>query len=144
MSETAGGAGKTGGGIPPYPNGRGGAVAALSAPLRACRAAGGRTGCHDRVPVQGSDAWCDGVPGRAVIGSGGAGGSTGKRHPVDPTHPLPPDRSMPHQKYLTWYSTHTITPFTQLILKPTPPPILNSKIDEGGHRKRHPPFLRGA
>jgi hypothetical protein len=64
LSETAGGAGKKGGGILPYPNGRDGAVAALSAPLRACRAAGGRTGCHDRVPVQGSDAWCDGVPGR--------------------------------------------------------------------------------
>jgi hypothetical protein len=33
LSETAGGAGKTGGGILPYPNGGDGAVAALSAPL---------------------------------------------------------------------------------------------------------------
>jgi hypothetical protein len=36
---------KRGGGILPHPNGRDGAVAALSAPLRASRAAGGRTGC---------------------------------------------------------------------------------------------------
>jgi hypothetical protein len=68
----------------------------------------------------------------------------GKRHPVDPTHPHPPDRDAPHRKYLTWYSTHTILNFPYLILKPTPPPILNSKIELSLERRRHPPFLRGA
>jgi hypothetical protein len=141
--ESGGGAGKKGGGVPALPKWRGwGCSGPLSASVSVSRSR-----CQVGVPVQGavpgSDAWCDGVPGGSDR-IGGAGGSTGKRHPVDPTHPHPPDRSMPHQKYLTWYSTHTITPLPQLILKPIHPPILNSKIDEGGHRKRHPPFLRGA
>jgi hypothetical protein len=143
LPETAGGAGKKGGGYTALPKqGRWGCSGPLSASVSVSRSRC-RSGCQCRVQCRGRMHGVMGCRGGSDR-IGGAGGSTGKRHPVDPTHPHPPDRSMPHQKYLTWYSTHTITPFPQLILKPTPPPILNSKIDEGGHRKRHPPFLRGA
>jgi hypothetical protein len=53
-----------------------------------------RSRCQVVVPVHGavpgSDAWCEGGAGGGSDRIGGAGGSTGKRHPVDPTHPLPP------------------------------------------------------
>jgi hypothetical protein len=121
LSETAGGAGKKGGVYLPYPNGRGGAVAALSAPLRASRAAGGRTGCHDRVQCRGRMHGVMGCRGGSDR-IGGAGGSTGKRHPVDPTHPHHPgsQHAAPEIPYMVFHTYNYPIPPTNSKTNTTP------------------------